>query len=90
MIAPTDEKLTSRMADLIQSKLTNATRQNAEQYARESLAWMSTSGMAKSVTATATIPAVGMMLLTVGIEQPDRILNFRYSINWQTMQARVL
>jgi phage gp46-like protein len=84
-----DEKLTSELEAITRRTLTNATRLDAETYAKAALAWMVSGGVAKSVTVSATIPAVGLLGLVVTVEQPDRTIAVRYQINWATMAVRV-
>jgi phage gp46-like protein len=71
--------------DILAGPLTAKTILDAEAAARTSLAWLIDQGIAKLVDAAATIPAVGMLGLAITIEQPDRSIQIRYSINWQTM-----
>jgi len=87
-ISSSSEKLNSNFETINGRTLTNATRQAAEEYARNALAWLTTEGVAKSVTVEATIPAVGMLGLVITIEQPEQTNTVRYQINWQTMQVR--
>lgn len=74
---------------LLSRTLTNKTRQDAEAVARSALAWLVDQGIAESVDAVATVPAIGMLGLTITIKQPSRTISFRYSINWATMSVRV-
>lgn len=88
-VAAEAERYASRLEEIQRRTLTNQTRLDAEQYARDALAWMVPEGVAKRVTVAATIPAVGFLGLTVTIEQPDRTSTVRYQISWTTMAVRV-
>lgn len=80
----------SELESLNRRTLTVKTMQDAEAVARDALAWMIDQGIAKTITVTGTMPAVGMLGLTIAIEQPDgNIQTLKYSINWATMAARV-
>jgi len=83
------EKSASRLETALRRTLTNQTRLDVEQYAREALAWMVAEGIAKKITVSATIPEVGLCLVIIKIDQPDRVDTIRYNINWATMAARV-
>lgn len=88
-VSTDSERADSELETIIRRTLNNATRLAAEEYARRALAWMKTEGVAKSVTVTATIPAIGFLGLTIVIEQPARTTTVRYQINWQTLAVRV-
>lgn len=83
------EKLGSLLESIQSRTLTNTTRQDAEEYAKQALSWMVTDGVAKKVTTVATIPAVGILGLTITIEQPDQTSTVRYSITWAEFAVRM-
>jgi len=83
------EQFGSDLASISRRTLTNQTRLDAEEFARQALAWLVDDGITKAVTVTGTIPAVGMLGLTINIEQPDKISTIRFQINWTTMAVRV-
>jgi phage gp46-like protein len=74
-------------ADLIGSRLwllengsqVPETLRRAETYAREALAWMIEDGVAGSVTATASFPALGWIDLVIEIEQAGSRRTFSYA-----------
>jgi phage gp46-like protein len=82
------EKFTSQFESVNRRTLTNATRLDAEQYAKDALAWLVTEGVAKRVTVAASMPGVGLLGLAITIEQPDRAITVRYSINWATFSVQ--
>jgi len=88
-VSAESEKATSRLYTMDRRTLTNQARLDAEEYARQALAWMVTEGVAKKVTVTASLPSIGMLGLMILIEQPDRTSTIRYQINWATMALRV-
>jgi phage gp46-like protein len=89
LVSTGSEKLESNLETLSSAKLTNATRQSAEEFAREALAWLLADGVASKITPVATIPAVGFLGLEIKIEQPGRTSVVRYSINWAEFAVRM-
>ena len=85
-----DERAESNLEALLSQTLTNQTRLDAEEYARQALAWMTRSGIAAKVSVAATLPALGWLVLAVTIEQPgtDPVV-LRYQINWAAQRARM-
>jgi phage gp46-like protein len=80
----------SDLETVFERNLDNRARLDAEEYARQALAWMVAEGVAKSVTVAATIPRTDVLGLTVDIVEPGgtgRLL--RYHINWSAQRARV-
>jgi phage gp46-like protein len=90
VVSEVSEKISGNMSELSRTTLTNKTRQNTEEYAKKSLAWLVSDGVAKSVTVSATIQGPSFLGLNILIEQPDKTINIRYQINWETMEACVL
>ena len=85
-----DERAESNLEALLSQTLTNQTRLDAEEYARQALAWMTRSGIAAKVSVAATLPALGWLVLAIVIEQPGtdpQVL--RYQINWAAQRARM-
>lgn len=68
--------------------LTNETRLNIEEAARNALAWMISDGIAQNIEVSATIPAIGRADLVIEIFQPERV-EFKYNLNWSAMRRRV-
>lgn len=89
-VSEPDEQYGSELGDVMRRTLTNQTRLDAAARARTALAWLVSSGVAKSVSVTASIPQVGMLGLVISIEQPDRTTTIRYQVNWSEMSFRVL
>jgi phage gp46-like protein len=81
-VSAPSERLTSQFETINTRTLTNATRLDAEEYARQALSWMIADGIAKKITVTASIPAVGMLGLVIEVEQPDRSSTIRYQVSW--------
>ena len=68
--------------------LVNRTRQDYEEAARKALAWMVSSGVAKTVTVEAVITGINSLELAVRIEEPDgTVTTPRYRVNWQGQRA---
>jgi len=85
-----DEQVGSTLEDMLSRTLTNQTRLDAEEAARQALAWMTRSGVASKITVAATLPALGWLALQITIEQPGtdpQVL--RYQINWAAQAARM-
>ena len=86
------EKAAQLGSDLesIQSRtLSNQTRLDAEEYARQALAWMVSEGVAKSVTVAGSIPRADILGLVVTIEQPNgTVVTLRYQVNWSAQSVR--
>lgn len=90
-VADTDEeRYLSRFNELQRRTLTDATLLDAEEYARAALAWLVTARIAASVSVVASILSPGFLGLEVTIARPDRSQTIRYSVNWDTMEARTL
>lgn len=67
--------------------LTNQTRLDAEEAARAGLAWLVEQGIASEVVVSAEIVAPSVLALTVRVLEPDgTVEDFRYRINWLSMQ----
>jgi len=82
--------LGSDLETILSQTLSNRTRLDAEEYARQALRWMLEEGIAKAVTVAATIPRVDTLLLTVTVEQPgNAISRLRYQINWAAQRVRM-
>jgi len=68
--------------------LTPSVRQDVEEAARKSLAWMIAAGLASAVTVVATIPSASVLSLVVTIAQPatDPTV-YRFAMNWATQRV---
>lgn len=86
-ISPPSGKFTSQLQTVARRTLNNKTRLDAEAYARDALAWMIADGAAKSITVESTLPAVNILGLIITITKPDNTLA-RYTVNWDTLEAR--
>lgn len=86
-IAAPAEKMISRLGELQRRTITPATRADAEEYAKQALAWMITEGMAKKIDVQATLPSVGEIALTVKVTQPDGQTS-KYRVNWQATKIK--
>jgi phage gp46-like protein len=76
------------LEELESEPLTNKVRQDYEERARKRLAWMVSSGVAKTVTVAAAILSSIALGLTVTIEEPDGSTGtLRYKVNWQGQRA---
>lgn len=87
-LARKGEAIGSGFVDAMRAPLTNAARLDIEEAARQALAWLTETGIAKSIEVSATIPAVGELALYLTIAQPDKAPSrFRYSVNWQNQHV---
>ena len=70
--------------------LTNQTRIDIIEAAKEALNWMLTAGIAAEIEVTATIPKVGVLYLAVEITEPeqDESTNFTYALNWDAQKIQ--
>ena len=86
------ERVGSSFEEIQSRTLTNATRLDAEELARQALAWMVTEGLAQSISVSGSIPRLGVLGLAVTIQQPNEAgaVTVRYSINWAELSAQVL
>jgi phage gp46-like protein len=84
------ERYLSRFNELQRRTLTEAALLDAEEYAKAALAWLVAGRIAASVTVAASIMADGFLGLEVVVSRPDRSQTIRYSVNWDTMEARTL
>jgi phage gp46-like protein len=76
------------LEELESEPLSNKVRQDYEERARKRLAWMVSSGAAKTVTCAAVILSQFALQLTVTIEEPDGTTSApRYKVNWQGQRA---
>jgi phage gp46-like protein len=81
-VSSPSERVNSEFETINTRTLTNATRLDAEEFARQALAWMIADGIAKKINISATIPAVGMLGLVIEVQQPDRTSTVRYQVSW--------
>lgn len=91
-IAGTDEKYESQLPDIIaEGVLTNQTRLDVIEEAKNALKWMIDKGIAIEITSRAEISAVGRLDLAVTITEPNSIdpLDFKYNINWDTQEITI-
>lgn len=73
----------SLLWQLTRGKATDEAIQQAGVWAQDSLAWLVDSGVAASVTATATRIGLYSISIIVQIQRPDDTSSsFRYSLNW--------
>jgi len=81
----------SRLWLLHREKQTNQVRLRAEEYARESLEWLITDGVADSVEVHATWLRLGWLELDITIHrQEQRLFHGRYDWTWQEIKALTL
>lgn len=88
-ILPDNEQTTSELSTLDRSVLTNKTRLDAEEYARQALSWMVSDGLASKISVSAEIVAIGVLGLIITIEQPGKQSTVRYKINWENMAVQI-
>jgi len=69
--------------------LSNKTRLDIIAEAERVTAWMVTAGIVDSFEINAEIPAVGTLYLSVKANEPERTINFKYGINWDTQRVTV-
>lgn len=78
----------SRLWLLEREKVTPETRQRYEDYARESLAWLLTDGLAKAVDVSAAWGQGGLLILSVDITRPDNV-HVKYSHTWDCQKKSI-
>lgn len=88
-ILPDNEQATSELSTLDRSVLTNKTRLDAEEYARQALSWMVSDGLASKISVSAEIVAIGVLGLIITIDQPGKQSTVRYKINWENMAVQI-
>ncbi len=87
-LASDPEQIGSSCGALENEPLTNRVRLDFEEAARQALAWMVTSGVARSVRVEAAILSPIVLGLTVVIEEPDgTTATSRYRVNWAGQRA---
>ncbi len=69
----------SRLWLLDRALQTNETLRRAESYAQEALAWMTAAGVAGSITAAASFPAIGQIALAISINQAGSLSTFNFA-----------
>ena len=74
--------LGSKLWLLSREKQTEDSRLLAEQYASDSLQWLISEGIAKSVEVIASFPTRGILYLQVKIFRPEEV-EFEFSTNWE-------
>lgn len=89
LAAPGDE-IGSSFTDALRQPLTNQARLDIIEAAKTSLKWLTASGIALSITVSATIPGIGEMALYIEIKEPEKAPHvFRYNINWQAQKIKM-
>jgi phage gp46-like protein len=88
-IAGQYERAESALEALLSRTLTVQTMLDAEEAARQALAWMVPAGVAAKVAVSASLPALGWLALQVTVTQPagDEVTT-RYAINWAAQEVR--
>ena len=80
----TGTKSGSRLWILRGTKITNLSLAKAGSYAKASLAWMITDGLAKEITAECTRKSLDIVELMVNITRPDNTtINQKYDLTWE-------
>jgi len=84
-ISSDSQKLNSKIQSILDRTLTNQTRLDAIEYAKEALQWLIDDNIAKEINVDAIISNVETMVIDIEIVQPDfeTITNVRYEINWK-------
>jgi phage gp46-like protein len=87
-LASPEEQIGSGCPAVERGPLTNKARLDYEEAARQALAWMIFSGLAKTVTVEAAIIGINALGVVVTIEEPDETpLTYKYRVNWQEQRA---
>ena len=84
-----DQKYGSEIRRIIaEQTLTNQTRLDMIEAAKNSLTWMLDLGIATAIDARAEIPEVGKLYLAIRITEPehDDPSTFSYSLNWDAQE----
>lgn len=89
-LANPGEEIGSDFINQLSQPLTNQARLNIIEAAKNALAWITSSGIAFSVTVNATIPEVGQLALYIEIKESEEVKHiFRYNINWQAQKIKM-
>ena len=89
-LARPGEEIGSTLETAFAAPLTNQARLDVIERARAALAWLTETGVAKSVEVDATIPSLGELALTVTVTEPDKApALFRYSISWRSQRIHM-
>lgn len=83
-IASDDEQLDSQFETILDRTLSNQTRLDAIEFAKQALQWMIDIKVAREINIEATIPRVEVLAIDIKITQPDfTIIETKYEINWK-------
>ncbi len=88
-ISDDDQKYDSEIPRIMaEQTLTNQTRLDIIEAAKNALAWMLDIGIASAIDARAEIPEIGRVNLAVTITEPeqDDPSTFAYSLNWDAQE----
>jgi len=85
---PPEDRIGSRLWLLARSKATTDTLRQAQQYAREALAWMTTDGLADTVDATAEWQGTRGEILAFAITITRGTTTTRFDLLWTRELAR--
>ncbi len=82
------ERYTSTIPEVMtRGALTNQTRLDVIEAARNSLAWMIDEGIAERIEIKAEIPKTGTLYLAVRIYEPEATEDFAYALNWESQEV---
>lgn len=73
-----------------EATLTNQARLNIIAEAERVTAWLVSDGIVDSITVSAEIPEVGWLYLAVQCDEPERTINFKYGVNWDTQKINLV
>lgn len=82
-IIGTGNEVGSTFADALRKPLTNQSRLEIIEAAKDALSWLLSTGIAETIDISASIPSVGRLDMGIRIQQPEKAPElFRYNVNW--------
>lgn len=89
-ISDPTHRLVSRLNELFNQTVSNTTRNLAEQYTTEALAFLETEDIAREIQVDAIIKTSTYMMITVIITKPDGTeIQLAYGLNWEAQAVEL-
>jgi len=77
----------SRLPEVMRQTVSNATRLDVIQAAKDALAWITDNGIAESIEVDAVIVSARRIDMTVTISKPDGDVALSYGLNWAAQEG---
>jgi len=81
-----DRRYGSRLPEVMRQTVSNATRLDVIQAAKDALAWITDNGIAESIEVDAVIVSARRIDMTVTISKPDGDVALSYGLNWAAQE----